>query len=107
MEKKKTDIYLDLDRDRIKTVLHETYDTAEDLLDTTFDLSIEEFVAQIDPYLDSNRVSVPVQIRLPSKKYPQLHIEVDLRRGKVFARIPSHARNHPKQVLLNRYLKVL
>lgn len=101
------EIDLDLDRDRIRTVLKETYDIGRELLGVDFDIPAEVFVSQIEPYLGSNRVTFPVFLSLPSKRYPDLKIEVNLRGAKVFARIPSHARNHPKQVLLNRYLKNL
>lgn len=101
------DIVLDLDRDRIRTILGESYSACEDLLGVKFEISQEEFVSKINPYLDSNRVSIPVRIDLPTRKYPGMVIEVDLRRKKVFARIPSNRRNHPKQVYVNRYLKNL
>lgn len=100
-------IDVDLNRDRIKTVLKEAYSVGQELLAVSFDISADAFVSQIEPYLGSNRVTLPVFLSLPSKRYPDLKIEVNLRRAKVFARIPSHARNHPKQVLLNRYLKNL
>jgi hypothetical protein len=101
------EIILDLDRERIRTILKESYTACEDLLGVKFEISQEEFVSKINPYLDSNRVSIPVRIDLPTRKYPGMVIEVDLRRKKVFARIPSHRRNHPKQVYINRYLKSL
>lgn len=100
-------IVLDINRDRIKSVLSETYTICAEQLNVEFDKTQEEFVRQIDPYLDSNRVSIPVFLELPSARYPGLRIEVNLRRQKVFARIPSRKRHHPKQVLLNKYLKVL
>lgn len=98
---------LDLDHDRIKTVLGESYSICKDLLNTEFNISKEKFVSKINPYLESNRISTPVRIGLPTRKYPGLAIEVNLRRKKVFARIPSRKRNHPKQVYINRYLKNL
>lgn len=100
-------IFLDINRDRIRKVLSETYRACSELLNVEFEISEDEFVKKIDPYVDSNRVSLPVSINLPSRLYPDMLIEVDLRRAKVFARIPSRARNHPKQVLINRYLKAL
>lgn len=106
---KETDknIILDIDKDRIKSILSETYITCKDILNTEFEKSQDEFVSSIMPYLDSNRVSIPVFLDLPSRKYRGMKIEVNIRLQKVFARIPSRSRNHPKQVLLNRYLKAL
>lgn len=101
------EIRLDLDRNRIRTVLQETYDIAKDVLQCEFNITAEEFISKVDAYLVTNRINIPVRIDLPCRKFPGLVIEVDLRRAKVFSRIPSHARNHPKQVLLNRFLKAL
>jgi len=94
---------LDLDRDRIKTVIREAYNISQDFLVVDFSITVDEFVNKIDPYLDSNRVTIPVTIDLPSSKYPGMKIEVDLRRKKVFARV------HPpsKQAALNHMLKAL
>lgn len=100
-------INLNFDINRIKSVLSETYTAAVELLETSFDISVEEFISKIDPYIESNRTSIPVKIDLPSKQFPGLKIEVDLRRAKVFARIPSRSRVHPKQALLNYFLKTL
>jgi hypothetical protein len=102
-EKHNNKIFLDLDRDRIKTILGEAYKISHDYLQTDFEVSLEDFVASINPYLDSNRVSVPIQLSLNSKKYPGMLIEVDLRQKKVFARV------HPKvvQAMLNHMLKGL
>ena len=69
---------IDLDRDRIKTILLEAYRISRDYLQTEFDLTEEQFVAKIDPYLNSNRVTIPVQLNLHSRKFPGLLIEVDL-----------------------------
>ena len=98
-----TEIALDLDRVRIKDVLAEAHRGCVDLLGTEFDLTPEEFASKVDVYLDSNRVSIPVFISLPSRKYPELKIEVDLRRKKVFARMVSKS----KQALVNHFLKTL
>jgi hypothetical protein len=94
---------LDLDRNRIREVLFETYKISRDFLVTEFSITAEQFVAQIDPYLDSNRVTIPVTINLPTSKYPGMKIEVNLRRKKVFVRV------HPpsKQATLNHMLKAL
>jgi hypothetical protein len=96
-------IALDLDRVRIRDVLMEAYRGCSDLLGTGFDVTPEGFASQIDAYLESNRVSIPVLIPLPSRRYPELRIEVDLRRKKVFARMASRT----KQALVNHFLKVL
>jgi len=94
---------LDLDRDRIKTIILEAYNISSDFLCTDFQITAEEFVSRIDPYLDSNRITLPIFLNLPSKKYPGMRLEIDLRRKKVFARL------HPpkKQALLNHMLKGL
>ncbi len=96
-------IELDLDRDRIKTILSETYKTCVDMLAIEFDITEEAFVSQIDIYLDSNRVSLPVTIVLPSQKYPDLKIEVNLRKKSVIARMG----NRKKRVFINRFLTKL
>ena len=100
---KHTQLFLDLNRDRIKEVLLETYDICQNQLDVEFTILREDFAAKINPYLDSNRVSIPVFISLPSHKFPELVIEVNLRRKGVFARM-GHRK---KQAELNYYLKVL
>jgi hypothetical protein len=94
---------LDLDRDRIKTVLREAYVISKDFLQIEFDVSEDQFVAKIDPYLDCNRITIVISLSLPSKKYPLMRIELDPRRKKVFARL------HPpsKQATLNHMLKAL
>jgi hypothetical protein len=96
-------IELDLDRQRIKDVLGAAYDHCRDTLEAEFFYSKEIFVSKIDVYLDSNRVAIPVTLPLPSKKFPELLIEVNLRRKKVFARMA----NKNKQANLNYYLNIL
>lgn len=100
-------VYVDIDRERIRTILLETYNTVRDVLSIDIEISGDDFVQQVSPYLDSHRVSLPVFLDLPNQKYPGMKIEVNLRRAKVFARIPSRRRVHPKQAFLNRYLKAL
>jgi hypothetical protein len=73
------------------------------MLGVDFNIDQQTFVDKINLYLDSNRVSTPVQLSLPSEKYPELIIEVNLRQKSVFARIG----NRDKQILLNRYLTKL
>ena len=97
------DIQLDIDRDRIKSILSEAYDHCKTVLNEEFFYTQEEFIAKINPYLDSNRVSVPVILDLPSKNYPELKIEVDLRRRSIIARMA----NKKKRIFLNRYLTIL
>lgn len=94
---------LDLDRDRIKTIVLEAYKISQDFLSTQFLITAEDFASRIDPFLDSNRITIPVHLDLPSKKYPGMRLEIDLRRRKVFARL------HPpkKQAILNHMLKSL
>jgi hypothetical protein len=94
---------IDLDRNRIKIVLREAYKISKEFLCTEFEITEDEFVSKIDPFLDSNRVTIPVPVALPSKKYPGMRIEVNLRQKKVFARL------HPpsKQATLNHMLKAL
>jgi hypothetical protein len=94
---------IDLDRDRIKTVVREAYNISKEFLVTEFSVTADEFVAKLSPYLDSNRVTIPISLELPSKKYPGMRLDVDFRRRKVFARV------HPpsKQATLNHMLKAL
>lgn len=94
---------LDLDRDRIKTVVLEAYNISRDFLSVEFLITAEEFISRLNPYLDSNRITIPIFLDLPSKKYPGMRLEVDLRKKSVFARF------HPpkKQAILNHMLKGL
>jgi len=94
---------IDLDRDRIRTIVREAYKISSDFLVTEFLISVDDFVDQLAPYLDSNRVTIPISLELPSKKYPGMRMDIDFRRKKVFARV------HPpsKQATLNHMLKVL
>jgi len=94
---------LDLNRNRIKSVLLEAYKICGEQLGTSFTISAEEFASKANIYLDSNRVTIPVLIDLPSLRYPGIKIELNLRRQKVFARMPYRK----KQARLNHYLKVL
>lgn len=98
-----SDIVLDLDRERIKTILHEAYTSCRTYLQTDFNITEDQFVDQINVYLDSNRVTIPVSLGLPSKAYPEMQIEVNLRRKKVFVRM----RSAKKQAEMNYYLKTL
>jgi hypothetical protein len=94
---------IDLDRDRIRTVVREAYNISKEFLVTDFSITVDEFVGKLSPYLDSNRVTIPISLELPSKKYPGMRLDIDFRRRKVFARI------HPpsKQATLNHMLKAL
>ena len=96
-------IELDIDRDRIKTILQECYRICEDTLGVKFLIDSDKFVSKINVYLKSNRVAVPVYISLPSKKYPELTVEVDIRNRKLIARMG----NRKMRILLNRYLTKL
>ncbi len=98
-----TAIRLDLDRNRIKEVVREAYEFCALNLNTEFNLTADEFVSKIDPYLDSNRVSTMVQINLPSRKYPELLLEIDLRRRSLIARMS----NRDTRIKLNRFLTEL
>jgi len=97
------EIYLDLNRERIRTVLEEAYKVSEDILGVTFNISKQEFVSKIEPFLASNRVSIPVQLSLPCRLYPNMIIELDMRRQKVIAR----NLNKKPRILLNRYITKL
>jgi len=100
-------IDLDLDKDRILTIVSEAYRICKDVLQTDFQVSLEDLLSKVKLHVDSNRVAIPIRLDFPNRKYPGLTLELNLRREKIFARIPSRARNHPKQVLLNRFLKAL
>jgi len=101
--KQNNEIFLDIDRERIKTVLSEAYTRSGELLEVVFDIPLAAFLSKIDPYLDSNRISIPVLLDLPSKKFPDLKIGVDLRKKNAFAK----TRRKEIQALLNTYLKSL
>ena len=97
-------IVFDIDWVRVKDILAESYRGCADILGIdAYNITIEDFVSKINIYMNSNRVSIPVRIPLPSRLYPELHIEVDLRRRKVFARMASRK----KQALINHFLKTL
>lgn len=94
---------LGIDRGRIRTVLREAYGACQEALVTEFNISVDDFVSKIDPYLECNRISIPIQLSLPSRNYPELVIEVNLRRKSVIARMS----NRNKRIILNRYLTIL
>ena len=96
-------IALDINRERIESVLRETYTACSDMLSVLFTHSQDEFIARVMPYLSSNRISTKILLPLPSREYPEMQIELDPRRGKVFARMA----NSKKQAHLNHYLKSL
>ena len=91
---------MDLDRDRIRTIVREAYKTSRDMLVTDPRVTEEDFVASIEPYLTSNRVSSAVTLYLPSKQFPEMRIEVNLRRKSIIARMA----NRKKQAFINHYL---
>jgi len=96
------EIYLDLDRGRIKDVLEETYRVCCEILKVDFYLTSEEFVSKISPFLDCNRVSTVVPLNLPSHRYPELKIEVNLRKKSVIARMfDPKKRIHLNRILTN------
>lgn len=95
---------LDIDRDRVKAILAEAYQNCSDVLGVEFGLTQEQFVARINVFLESNRVaSVPIPINLPSKRYPELIIEVNIQKKSVIARMV----NKKLQAHLNRFLTSL
>ena len=94
---------LGIDKERIRTVLREAYGACKEVLLTEFSITEDAFVAKIDPFIECNRISVPVQLNLPSRNYPELIIEVNIRKKGVIARMS----NRNKRILLNRYLTVL
>ena len=96
-------IILHLDRERIHTVLAAAYGICKDYMRMDFLCTQKEFVAKIDPFLESNRVTIPVLLDLPITKNTMIKIEVDLRRQKVFARM----QHKTKQAQLNYMLKAL
>ncbi len=104
VDDEKYKIELDLDRNRIKSVLLETYKTCMNVLEVDFNITADEFVSKVNKFLESNRVaSVPISLNLPSKKYPELKIDVNFQKKSVIARML----NKKKRILLNRYLTKL
>ena len=103
MKSEEYKIELDLDRDRIRSILSETYRVSEEMLGVSFDITAEDFVEKINVFLDSNRVTTPVALNLPSRQYPDLKIEVNPRKKSVIARMA----NKKKRIFLNRYLTKL
>lgn len=96
-------IELDLDRDRIRIILREAYRVCGETLGVKFDITVDEFVSKINTHLESNRVAVPVLLSLPSYSYPDMGIEVNIRKKKLIARME----HRKKRILLNRYLTKL
>lgn len=96
-------IYLDIDRDRIRTVLGEAYSISKDMLNVEFNESCEDFVKRIEPFLACNRISTIVTLNLPSKKYPAMTLDIDFRRAKIIAR----NLNKSQRIFINRYLTKL
>jgi hypothetical protein len=96
-------IELDLDRDRIRTVLSESYEICKSFLCVNFEIERDQFVSRIDPFLASNRVSIPIQLNLPCRNFPGMKIEIDLRRRK--SKVWMFPKN--KQAILNHMLKAL
>jgi len=96
-------ITLDLDLDRIRTVIREAYKACSEMLQVEFTISEDDFAAKAEPFLISNRVTTVFPLRLPSKKYPELVIDVSPRKKGVFARMI----NAKKQAYLNHFLKNL
>jgi hypothetical protein len=96
-------IELDIDRNRIRSILREAYRVCGDTLGLEFNITVDEFVSKINPHLESNRVTVPVLLSLPSYSYPDMGIEVNIRKKKLIARME----NRKKRILLNRYLTKL
>jgi len=94
---------LDLDRDRIHTILGAAYRTLAETLNPGFMISEDLFVDSVNKYLDSNRVAIPVQLCLPSRKYPDLKIEEDLRRRKLTARMY----NAKQPAKINHLIRIL
>lgn len=104
MNDEKYRIELDLDRDRIRSILLETYNTCKNVLEVEFKITADDFVSKIDKFLNSNRIAaVPVFLNLPSRKYPELKIEINFQKKGVIVRML----NKRKRILLNRYLTKL
>jgi hypothetical protein len=96
-------IFLDVDRTRIRDILKEAYRTCQEILKVEFFISMEDFVAQIEPFLSSNRVSTAIHLHLPSSRYPEMLVEVSIRKKSVIIRMND--RN--KRIYLNRVLSNL
>jgi hypothetical protein len=96
-------IELDIDHHRLHDILEETYRICQDVLMVDFFVSQEDFIKSIDKYVECNRVSVPVRLPLPSKRYPELEIEVDPRKKSVISRMAERK----LRIHLNRFLGVL
>ena len=93
-------ISLDIDKNRIRDVLKETYTICQEILKVDFYVTQDEFVSKIDPFLESNRISTAVSLGLPSHRYPEMLIEVNVRKRGVIARM----NDKNKRIYLNRIL---
>lgn len=96
-------IHLNIDRERIRTIVAEAYRTCAEMLQIEFLITEEEFTSRVDPFLDGNRVSTTFQLPLPSAAYPEMLIEINPRKPSVFARIANRSR----QAFVNRFLTKL
>jgi hypothetical protein len=96
----KDKIELDLDGERLRAIIGEAYNICKDYLQTDFDISREQLIAKINPYLECNRISIPIRLELPCKSFPGMIIEVKLRSKKVMVRM--FPKRH--QVTLNHML---
>jgi hypothetical protein len=97
-------ISLDVDRDRVRSILKEAYTICHETLNVDFEITQDQFISQIEPYLACNRIaSVPIPIRLPSKRHPELIIETHIQKKSVIARMLDKN----KRIHLNRFLTSL
>lgn len=96
-------IYLDLDKERIRNIVGEAYDHVALVLSTKIVKTKISLLSELDAVLLSNRVSVPVFFKLGVEKAPDMVLRVDLRRREVFA-MSSFKK---KQAKVNQFLKSL
>jgi hypothetical protein len=96
-------IVLDLDRDRLRTVLRESYKICRDTLAVEPLILEDRFVAKLEPYLESNRVTTLVTLALPIPGHEEAILELDLRKRSAMIRMA----NRKLQARLNHLIGIL
>lgn len=96
-------IVLDLDRDRLRTVLREAHRICRDTLGEEPLVPEERFVEKLEPYLASNRVSRLVTLAMPIRGHEETLLELDLRSCSAMVRMA----NKKTQARLNHLVGLL
>lgn len=96
-------IRVDIDRDRIKEVVSESYRMLQEYTDGDIHISKEEVMSQLERILLSGRISTRFFLNIPSDSMPDMLLRVDPIRRKVLAR----SKLKKRAAEINHFLKVL